>query len=83
MPYTNHLPYPMEALAVKLERLLEQHLVLGRPLVGERREVGQIVDRSGKVMFVPEQHSESLLAVVAVALFGHGYVVFHYICVCG
>lgn len=67
----------MEALAVKLERLLEQHFVLGRPFVRERCEVGQIEDGPLQVVLVPEQHAERLLAVVAVALLGHGNVVLH------
>ena len=38
-----HLADPVEALAVELEGLLEQNLVLNTPLVREGGEVGQVL----------------------------------------
>lgn len=72
-----HLSYSMKALAMELERLLKQHLVLHRPLIGERCEVGEVKNGTLEVVFVPEQHAKCLLAVVAVLVFGKHYVVFH------
>lgn len=47
----------MEALSVKLEGLLEQHLVLDGPLVGEGREVGQVHYGALQIVLVPEEHA--------------------------
>lgn len=44
----------METFAVKLKCLLEQHLILYGPFVGERRKIGQIHDGTLQIMFVPE-----------------------------
>lgn len=49
-----HLTDTMETLAVKLERLLEQHLILHRPFVGEGCEIRQIQHGSFQIVFVPE-----------------------------
>lgn len=68
----------METFAVKLKCLLEQHLILDGPLVGERREIGQIHDGPFQIMFVPEQHAQCLFPIVAVFLFGHRNVFLHY-----
>lgn len=50
----------MEALAVEAEGLFEQNLVLHRPLVWKRREVGQVGQRLLDVVFVPEEHTQRL-----------------------
>lgn len=55
-----HLLDAVEALPVEAEGLLEQNLVLHRPLVWERREVGKVGQRLLDVVFVPEEHPESL-----------------------
>lgn len=62
---------------MKLESLLEQYLVLHRPLVGERCEVGQIEHRSLQIVFVPEQHSQCLFSIVTVLLLGQDDVLVH------
>lgn len=61
-PPSHHLLDAVEALPVEAEGLLEQHLVLHGPLVRERREVGQVGQRALHVVFVPQQHAESLKA---------------------
>lgn len=66
----------MKAFAVKLEGLLEEDLVLDGPLVGERREVGQIEDGTLEIVFVPEEHAERLFAIVAVFVLRQHDVVF-------
>jgi hypothetical protein len=38
-----HLPDPVKRFSVKLEGLLEQHLVLHAPLVREGSEIGQVL----------------------------------------
>lgn len=60
LPHVYHLLDAVEALAVEAEGLFEQHLVLHCPLVRERGEVGQVGQRLLDVVFVPEQHAESL-----------------------
>lgn len=55
-----HLLDAVEALAMEAESLLEQHLVLHRPLIGERGEVREVSQRLLDVVFVPEEHTESL-----------------------
>ena len=47
-------PDSVEDLAVKAEGLFEEDLVFDGPVVGVRREVGQIRHRSLHVVFVPE-----------------------------
>ena len=77
LPPTHHLSYPVEALSVELEGLLEQHLVLDGPLVGEGREVRQVHDGPLEVVLVPEEHAQRLFAVVTVLVLGQHYVVLH------
>lgn len=55
-----HLLDAMETLPMEAESLFEQNLVLDGPLVWERREIGQISQGLLYVVFVPEQHTESL-----------------------
>ena len=43
-----HLPDPVKRFSVKLEGLLEQHLVLHAPLVRERSKVGKILKNKTK-----------------------------------
>lgn len=74
---TYHLSNSVEAFAVELECLFEQNLVLDGPLIRERCEVCQIQHCPFEVVFVPEEHSQCLLAVVSVFFFGHRYVLFH------
>lgn len=50
---TYHLLDAVEALAMEAEGLLKQHLVLNRPLVWKRREVGQVGQGALHVVFVP------------------------------
>ena len=69
---------PVKAFPVKLEGLLEENLVLDRPLVGKRGEVGQVLEGFVQVVFVPEQHSQGLLGVVAVFLLTHLDVLLHW-----
>lgn len=57
---THHLLDPMKALPMKTERLFKQHLVLHRPLIREGGEVGQISKGLLDVVFMPEEHAESL-----------------------
>ena len=66
-----HLPDSVEALAVELESLLEEHLVLHAPLVGKRGEVGQVLQGPVQVVLVPEEHPQGLLRVVPVLLLSH------------
>lgn len=62
--FSSHLSYHLldavETLAVEAERLLKQHLVLHRPLVGKGREVGQVSQGLLHIMLVPEQHAQRL-----------------------
>lgn len=76
---THHLSDAVKALAVELECLLEQDLILDGPLVGEGRKVGQIEHRPLEVVLVPEQHAQRLFAVVSVLFFGHRDVLLHWI----
>ena len=55
----------MKAFPVELERLLKEHLVLDRPLVWEWREICQILHGAVQIVFVPKEHSQSLLSIVA------------------
>lgn len=55
-----HLLNPVEALPVETEGLFEQNSVLHRPLIRKRREIRKVSQRLLNVMFVPEQHSQSL-----------------------
>lgn len=57
---THHLLDPMKALPMKTERLLKQHLVLHRPLIREGGEVWEISKGFLNVVFMPEEHAESL-----------------------
>lgn len=75
---THHLSDAVKALAVELECLLEEDLILDGPLVGEGRKVGQIEHRPLEVVLVPEQHAQRLLAVVSVLFFGHRDVLLHW-----
>lgn len=59
-PGVYHLLDAVEALAVEAEGLFEQNLVLHRPLVWKRREVGQVGQRLLDVVFVPEEHAQRL-----------------------
>lgn len=45
---------------MKAEGLLEQNLVLHGPLVWKRREVWQVGQRLVDIVFVPEEHPQSL-----------------------
>lgn len=79
----HHLTYAMETFAVKLKCLLEEHLILDGPLVGEGRKVGQIHDGTFQIMFVPEQHAQCLFPIVTVFLFRHRNVFLHCECKMG
>lgn len=50
----------METLPVKAEGLFEQNLVLHCPLVRKRREVWEVGQRLVDIVFVPEEHPQSL-----------------------
>ena len=69
----------MKVLVVELECLLEQDLVLYRPLVRIRREIRHVGQRFGDVVLVPAEHSERLLHVVVVFLFGDRHELFHWV----
>lgn len=56
----HHLLDAVEALPVEAEGLLKQHLVLHRPLLWQRGEVGQVSQRLLHVVLVPEEHTQSL-----------------------
>ena len=56
---------------MELKGLLEQHLILHRPLIRKGSEVGQVLDGPVQVVLVPEQHAQGLLRVVAVLELGH------------
>lgn len=58
----------MEALPVETERLLKQNFVLHRPLVWKRREVWQVGQRLLNVVFMPEEHAQSLRTHTQVGL---------------
>ena len=60
----------MEALAMELEGLLKQHLVLHTPLVREGGEVGEVLQGPVQVVLVPEEHAQGLLRVVPILLLG-------------
>lgn len=45
---------------MKAEGLFEQNLVLHRPLVRKRREVWEVGQRLVDIVFVPEEHPQSL-----------------------
>lgn len=55
-----HLLDTVEALPVEAEGLFKQNLVLHRPLIWKRCEVGEISQRLVDVVFVPEEHPQSL-----------------------
>lgn len=57
-----------------MESLLEQYFILVGPFVWERCEVGQVHDGAFQIVFVPEQHTQRLFAIVAVLFFGDGNV---------
>lgn len=55
-----HLLDAVEALPVETEGLFKQDSVLHRPLIGKRGEVRQVCERFLNVVFVPEEHPQSL-----------------------
>lgn len=57
---TYHLLDASKALAVEAEGLFKQDFVLHRPLVRERCEISQISQRLLHIVFVPQQHPQSL-----------------------
>lgn len=50
----------VETLPVEAEGLFEQNLVLHGPLVWKRREVWEVGQRLVDIVFVPEEHPQSL-----------------------
>lgn len=73
-----HLTDPMERLAVELERLLEQDLVLNGPFVWKGREIGQILEGPVQIVLVPKQHAQGLFGIVAEFFLGHLDVFIHW-----
>lgn len=57
---SHHLLDAVEALAMKAEGLFEKHFILDRPLVWERSEVGEVGQGALHIVFVPQQHAQSL-----------------------
>lgn len=55
-----HLLDSVEALPMETEGLFEQDSVLHRPLIRKRCEVWQVCQRFLNVVFVPEEHPQSL-----------------------
>lgn len=55
-----HLLDAVEALAVEAEGLFKQDSILHRPLIRKRGEVRKISQRFLNVVFVPEEHPQSL-----------------------
>lgn len=55
-----HLLDPLETFAVEAEGLFKQHLVLYRPLVRKRGEVGQVSQRLLYVVLMPQEHAQCL-----------------------
>ena len=58
--YQYHLLDAVEALAMEAEGLFEQDSVLHSPLVRKWSEVRQVSQRFLNVVFVPEEHPQSL-----------------------
>ena len=51
----------MEDLSVEAKGLFKEDFVFDGPVVGVRREIGQVRHRPFHVVFVPEQHTQRLL----------------------
>ena len=56
----HHLLDAVECLAMETEALFKENLVLHRPLIWERREVGQVCQGLLYIVLVPEQHAQRL-----------------------
>lgn len=65
-----HLSDSMKTLAVELKCLLKEYLVFNGPLIREWCEVGEVKHSAIKVVFVPEEHAQCLLPIVAIFVFG-------------
>jgi hypothetical protein len=72
---TNHLTDLIEIFAVQPVGLLEQDLLLGRPVIGPGQVLGQVSIGLGQVVLVPVEQHERLLLRVRVLVDGLVYVV--------
>lgn len=57
---SHHLLDAVEALAMKAEGLFKKNFILDRPLIWEGSEVGKVGQGALHVVFVPQQHAQSL-----------------------
>lgn len=55
-----HLLDPVKALSMEAKCLFKQDFIFNCPFIRERSEVGQIRKGLLNIVFMPEQHAESL-----------------------